>query len=43
MVRRKAAQSHFRANKSGSQIRQKRNPTNVASPDVKQIENYLNR
>ena len=35
IIRRKMAQNHFRASKSGNQIRNKRKPLNVKSADVK--------
>lgn len=43
LVRRKSAQGHFRANKSGAQIQKKRNISSIASTDAKRIINYLSR
>jgi len=43
LVRRKAAQGHFRVNKTGNQIQKKRVTSSIASSDAKRIINYLSR
>lgn len=41
LIRRKMAQDHFRANKSGRQIRGKRGGLEVHGSDYKKIVQYL--
>jgi ribosomal protein L35 len=41
LIRRKIGQSHFRAKKSGKQIREKRSRVNVTKVTEKMIANYI--
>lgn len=41
LIRRKIGQSHFRAKKSGKQIREKRSRINVTKVTKKMIANYI--
>lgn len=43
IVRRKMAQGHFRAGKTGKSIRNKRGPAKVHSADTKKFRQYAKR
>jgi ribosomal protein L35 len=42
LMRRKMAQDHFRAKKSGSVIQGKRKPLTISKADAKRVINFMN-